>query len=374
MKYWITIVLFCVITFPAMAQQYRTELPYRLVGGKIIVEMKLNGTPRSFIFDTGASRTTLTSELCRELGLRVKDSLDVTDANGHKASYPLVWIDEIQTPDDVFRFKSVAAMKLPEPSPLACFPVDGLIGSDLFKQLILVIDGKKKTVTITTAENESAVSLRKMTGFTQAGMPIISIQVGSGHNLICLFDTGYPRFLSLKECDFEALASGSAFELLAEGNTVGSISVGGTSATKVSKRVSFPLLSIGGTKFRNVISETSTPPYSLLGVKLLDYGKVTLDYPRARFYFEAYKPDNDFTEKTHDVRLQVKDGDLVVAAVWGQMKEVVEMGDKVIKINGKPTGNYDFCESILNGIPELKVKRKIKLTIQTREGEKVIVY
>ena len=374
MRYWVIIVLFCVMTFPAMAQQHQAELPYQLVGGKMIVEMKLNGTLRSFIFDTGASRTTLTSELCRELGLKVRDSLSVTDANGHKASYPLVWIDEIQTPDDVFRFKSVAAMTLPEPSPLACFPVDGLIGSDLFKQLIVVIDGKKKTVTITTAEKESAISLRKMANFTQAGMPIISIQAGSGHNIVCLFDTGYPRFLSLKKSDFEALKSGSAFEFQSEGSTVGSISVGGTSATKVAQRVSFPLLSIGVTKFRNVIAETATPPYTLLGVKLLDYGKVTLDYPRARFYFEPYKPENDFTERSHDVGLQVKDGDLVVAAVWGAMKDVVEMGDKVIKINGKPVGKYDFCESILNGIPELKAKKKTRLTIQTRLGEKVIVY
>lgn len=374
MKFWITIFLFCVITIPAIAQQYQVELPYRLVGGKMIVEMKLNGTLRSFIFDTGASRTTLTSELCRELGLAVKDSLTVTDANGHKASYPLVWVDEIRTPDDIFKFKSVAAMKLPEPSPLDCFPVDGLIGSDLFKQLILVIDGKKKTVTITTAEKEAAISLRKMTRFTQAGMPIISIPTGSGYNIVCLFDTGCPSFLSLKKSDFETLKSGSAFEYLAEGCRVGSISVGGTSATSISQRVSFPLLSIGGTKFRNVVTETSTPPYTLLGVKLLDYGKVTLDYPRARFYFEAYKTENDFTEKIHEVGLQVKDGNLVVAAVWGRMKEMVEMGDRVIKINGKPTGKYDFCESILNGIPELKARKKTKLTIMTRQGEKVIIY
>ena len=62
MKYWITIVLFVVITFPVISQQYRSELPYRLVGGKMIVEMKLNGTLRSFIFDTGASRTMLTED------------------------------------------------------------------------------------------------------------------------------------------------------------------------------------------------------------------------------------------------------------------------------------------------------------------------
>ena len=375
MRYKIIILcLLCVSVFPAIAQQYKAELPYRMVGGKMVVEMKLNGTLRSFIFDTGASRTTLTGEFCREYGLAVTDSLEVTDANGRKSFYPLVQIDSIETPDNVFRFKNVPAMKLPEPSPLACFPIDGLIGSDLLAQSIVVIDGQKKTVTITTAEKESIVSLRKMARFMQARMPVISLQVGSGHNIICLFDTGCPRFLSLKESDFEVLPSSSAYEFLSEGRSVGSIGVGGIAAERDSRRVNFPLLSVAGTKFKNVIAETATPPYTLLGVKLLDYGKVTIDYPRARFYFESYKPENELKEKPHNVGLQVKDGDLVVAAVWGDMKDVVEMGDKVLKINGKPVGKYDFCESILNGIPELKAKKKTKLTIQTREGEKVIIY
>ena len=45
-----------------------------------------------------------------------------------------------------------------------------------------------------------------------------------------------------------------------------------------------------------------------------------------------------------------------------------------IIMNGKPVGKYDFCESIINGIPELKAKKKTKLTVQTKRGEKVIVY
>ena len=78
--------------------------------------------------------------------------------------------------------------------------------------------------------------------------------------------------------------------------------------------------------------------------------------------------------KSHDVGFLVKDGDLVVGAVWGEIQREIEMGDKVIKINGKPVGKYDFCESIINGIPELKAKKKTKVTVLTRQGEKVIVY
>ena len=56
------------------------------------------------------------------------------------------------------------------------------------------------------------------------------------------------------------------------------------------------------------------------------------------------------------------------------MKGEVEVGDKVTKIDGQPVSTYDFCESIINGIPELKAKKKVKLTVQTKNGEKTIVY
>ena len=161
---------------------------------------------------------------------------------------------------------------------------------------------------------------------------------------------------------------------MSEGVGGGSIGVGGMTEAETSYRIEFPLLSVGPTKFKQVIAETATPPYTLLGVKLLEYGKVTIDYPRRRWYFEAYEQEFDMTSKHYNVNLQVKDGDLVVATVWSAMKGVVEVGDKVVKINGKPTGKYDFCESIISGIPELKAKKKTKLTILTKDGEKVIVY
>ncbi|MFR6543777.1 MAG: hypothetical protein ACLUPL_14755 [Butyricimonas virosa] len=60
-----------------------------------------------------------------------------------------------------------------------------------------------------------------------------------------------------------------------------------------------------------------------------------------------------------------------MATVWSAMKDVVEVGDKVVKINGKPAGKYDFVK--LFQVSELKEK-KTKLTILTKDGEKVIVY
>ncbi len=369
----ITILLFCVMTFQVGAQKYKTVLPYRMVGGKMIVDLVMNGTSRSFIFDTGG-RTALTGEICEELGLTVVDSLVVTDVNSKKAAYPLVSIESLMTPDQKINFKHVSAMKLAKPSPFECFHTDGLIGSDLLVRTIVEIDGKNKTITITSAENPSTVSLRKMLPFTKSGMPIILLQAGAGNNITALFDTGCPSFFSLKVSDYETLKTTGAFQVLSEGYGEGSIGVAGMAEADISHRVCLPVLSVGGTKFQNVTSETSTPPFTLLGVKLLDYGKVTLDYPRARFYFEANEAVNDLSSKHYNVALRVKDGELIISTVWSAMKGVVEVGDKVKRINGKPVRMYDFCESIVNGIPELKGKKKTRLTVQTKQGEKVIVY
>ncbi len=317
----------------------------------------------------------LTGELCNELNIPVVDSVKITDVNGKEVGLPRVVVSSLLTLDGQINFSGVPAMKLATPSPFECFHADGLIGSDLLKDLIVEIDSKAKTITVTSAEKASNVSLRKMLPFSGKGfMPIITLQAGAGNSLIALFDTGCPSFLSLKDTDYENLRSGRAFQVMSEGVGGGSIGVGGMTESELSYRVEFPLLSVGPTKFKQVTAETSTPPYTLLGVKLLEYGKVTIDYPRRRWYFEAYEQEFDLAGKYYNVNLQVKDGDLVVATVWSAMKGVVEVGDKVLKINGKPVGKYDFCESVISGIPELKAKKKTKLTIQTKQGEKVIVY
>ena len=104
--------LFFMIIYPVAAQQYKAVLPYRVIGGKMIVDMVMNGTPRSFIFDTGG-RTALTGEICEELGLVVVDSLQVTDVNSNVAAYPIVAIESLLTSDEKINFRNVPAMKLP---------------------------------------------------------------------------------------------------------------------------------------------------------------------------------------------------------------------------------------------------------------------
>ena len=368
-----TVVAFC-MAVPVFAQQYKATIPYRMVGEKMIIEMKVNGTARPFIFDTGG-RTALTTQACQALQMAATDSAKVTDVNNVESYYKTTRIENLTTPDHVINFKNAPSLVIDEVKGWECFGVDGIIGSDLFANTIVTIDSQAKNIIVTSAEKPSTVSLRKMLNFTKGGgMPIVSIQIAPVSNINVLFDTGSPSLLSLIESVFEKIKLEASMEVVSEGYGEGSIGVSGQADKASSYRVRIPLLSVGATKFRNVTTSTNNHPYTLLGVKLLQYGKVTIDYPRGRFYFEAFQPDNEINNQGNNFDLTVKDGDLFVSTVWSSTKGKIAVGDKVVKINGKPAKKYDFCESILNGIPELKEKKKTKLTIETASGVKDIIY
>ena len=181
---------------------------------------------------------------------------------------------------------------------------------------------------------------------------------------------GEPRNAVLPEVyaeDFSAAVDFLGTRPFVDRNLIGVIGICGSGSFAISAAKIDPRL-------KAIATHTDKHPYTLLGVKLLQYGKVTIDYPRGRFYFEAFQPDNEINNQCNNFDLTVKDGDLYVSTVWSSTKGKIEVGDKVIKINGKPTKKYDFCESILNGIPELKEKKQTKLTIETASGIKNIIY
>ena len=359
---------------PLFSQKYQATIPYRMVGEKMLIEMNINGNLRPFIFDTGG-HTAITTAACKALQIEPTDSMKVTDVNNKDSYYKKLHIWSLKTPDNVFNFKNAPALVFDEIQGWDCFGVDGIIGSDLFVNNRVTIDSKAKVITVTSAESPSSVSLRKMLNFAKSGnMPIINIQVAPVSNLTVLFDTGCPGLLSMIGSDFDKIKNEADMEVVSEGYGEGGIGIAGQAEKASSYRLHIPTFSVGATKFRNVTLSTSTHPYTLLGVKLLEYGKVTIDYPRGQFFFEAYQPDNVIANKAHNFDLSVKEGDLVVSTVWSSAKGQVAVGDKVTKVNGKPARKYDFCESILTGIPELKGKKSVKLTVQTASGEKVVSY
>ncbi len=354
------------------SQKLTGSFPYEMVGDKMIVNVKINGIEKRFVFDTGARLCSVSREVVRELGLQDTLVQQVVDANNHQTESRMVILDNVEFSGMVMNFQGFRALVM-ENNIFECFGADGLIGSELLAQTILEINGAEKKITLTSAERAPKVSLRESCNFVKSGvMPIVET-LWDNMSVPVLFDSGFGGFLKMRPEDYEACSS--VLEVLAEGTQEGSISIGGKAENRLSRRVKISSFRICMATFTDAVVETASAPYSLLGMKLLDYGKVTIDYPRMRFYYEPYGRDVKLEAPLNDYTLKVSSkGDIVVAGVWSTETSGIQPGDEVLKINGKPAGTYDFCESITTGLKDLQQRSKNVLEIKTADGIKKVVY
>lgn len=155
-----------------------------------------------------------------------------------------------------------------------------------------------------------------------------------------MFDTGASGLLSLFVGDYEALKNTGGNQLLAKAFGVNVIGIGGfdvKNAAKVAK-VRFDNVNFVGKKFTNLECVTLKNGGSLFGVDMLKYGKVMIDYIRGRFYFFPYDDkveDSRGNLKIWNVGILPVKGHFEITLVWDSMKDQVELGDQVIRINGK---------------------------------------
>ncbi len=364
------IILFLLRTTVISGQKVTSTIPYELLGGKMIVKIIVNNNEERVIFDTGAGKSSFTKEFCNANSFILIDSIKVTDVNNNLSYYRRVKVDSLITPDRVIKFRNFYPIIIEDDSPVKCFDVVGLIGSDLIQNLICVIDSKTKTITLTTAEIPSKESLRYSHNFQDRSiLPVFEMLI-NGASVNALFDSGYGGFLKLKNSDYDTLRSISAINRLDIGYGAKSIGLSGVSSGSVTILSQIENLRIGLAKFNNVKAETSNSPVTLLGAASLNYGKVVIDYPRRRFYYIPFSTEPvcpPYT--TRKFNLTVSDGKLTIGTVWGEMADLISEGDEITHINGKPTGIYDFCTSIIKGIDDLKGEGTKLVKVRRKDGK-----
>lgn len=370
-----SLILVLLITFSFIAklaaQQTSAVIPYEMFSGKMIIKLMINGKAERVIFDTGAAKTSLSTEYCKLNNLKPIDSVLLRDVTSISANYKQTLIAKIATTDQKFQFDSLKAVIMPGISPVACFDVIGLIGSDILVNSILTIDSRAKTITIASADLPSKESLRYAHNLSNESiLPIFSILI-NGQNLKILFDTGSASFMNLKQADFEGLKQAGAVKVIDEGFGAKNFGLAGKLDYAKDYQVYIPEIRLGPVKMIDIITETSNPPYTLLGMRTLENAKAVIDYKRRRFYFLPYqegvlKPS--FGKM--NFAITVKNAKLTIIHVWKDLQGTIAEGDIVTHINGVETKTYEFCD-VIKGLTEFRQAGPKMLTIKTQDGRTV---
>ncbi len=273
----------------AVQTEYNEQIVYETLGSFIIIPVTISGKTYRFLFDSGSSNI-LSKELFEELNPIVISQSIMKDASARSQSLSVVDIDNLSI--GAVAFKGSKAYVIDINSTLyKGNPIDGIIGSCLFRESVVQIDKENKRLVITNDPSKLTIGTKDYTKIKlskRQSLPYIKVKVnGKGERAISvLIDTGSSTLLDVSYNIYGIGRIQKIVEVLGENESSKAKGFYGSFPNFDSKLLSLPELEVNNITIHNVVSRTTPNDNNLLGIKLLDYGIVTIDYRNKRFYFK----------------------------------------------------------------------------------------
>ncbi|MEG2277020.1 MAG: retropepsin-like aspartic protease [Odoribacter sp.] len=347
--------------------QFCARIPFRYEGGKLLVNAKVNGEPGNFIFDTGAP-VCITHSYATRLGIKGGKEVRFQDSNGQINTSKVLTLNSLQLGD--VDFKQVECAIFNKGDQIENFGVDGIIGYTLLMDKIIGLDGKAKEIIL--SDNPDYFSLNPAWACEMVGhsyLPMVEIKMGETIADTVMFDSGAGGFYDLSEKSFERLRNTDRLQIISKGHGILSLGAGGLENTCIKYRVKIPLFTLCSGLFNNVTSLT-TSGGSRIGAGLLEYGKVTIDYRRHRFYFEPYSEEApNLYQKEWNVIITVMNDQLTAGFIWESMEGQLEGGEKIVEVNGQRFDKVNAYQAMTTHLVNLSGEEGEIVVIDRKTGE-----
>jgi Aspartyl protease len=356
-------------------------LPFEFVKNKIIIPVFLNGKVRRFILDTAAPLL-ITKELQAECQFELLQKDVIADISQRLDSTYYVQISSIKLGNIEIK-QAVGMMADLNAGLLACFGIEGIIGSNLLKDMILHIDYSRKEIILTSQIEklnllpENAID---MPLDARQSTPIIEIIPFSKAKEQVFIDTGDDGFYSMSLRSFQFFMEKTKLKnyLLTHAKGASTSGLHGLEQDTTKHLLRFDSLKISNLYFSNVNVMTQTNPNSRIGAEILKYGKLTIDYLHKKFYFQSF-------ENTHFIRFQPEsssnlgfslknEGNLLKVGAVFENSDAFQKGIKagfiIEKIDDYEVKNKTVCELLLDLSTLFDGKEKVNFVFLNLEGKK----
>ncbi|NNT71532.1 clan AA aspartic protease [Flavobacterium sp. IMCC34852] len=354
-------------------KEYYEEIDIEVVHHKIIIPVTINNKVCKFLLDTGAPNL-ITSRLAKEINPENIKKIPISDANNQVDTMNMVSIKSIKLNNLNFENNAVLVTDLEEHFILKCYKIDGFIGSNLFKNSILKVSLKNKKITVTDNIRKLNVKSKgtKLTLLGQQKSPFIEIiltgengEKGYEHALI---DTGMDGFYEMSNRAYSTFSKEKIVSERYKSFGTSNIGLFGAPPPKAQILLSAKSLRINQTDFENLITTTMDDDNSRLGLDLLEYGDIIIDFKNKKFYLESTPTvllDTVFPVYSPTLINQK----FVIGHVWDKAYEdQLHFGDEIIRVGDFILSEMDFCD-----ILELKNFRNNKtpyeLEIRTKDNQ-----
>ncbi|MCQ4873301.1 retropepsin-like domain-containing protein [Butyricimonas paravirosa] len=320
---------------------------YEFIEDKIVIPVTVNGVVVKYIVDTGGQTGTDWEHAQKMGAVGTGASNPIADLNGKKQLYQIAEVKDVRLSPN-YTLNSLKTMIFPVIGSFRSLGVVGILGGDAFAESVITFDAREKIMVINYPYRPDR--LKVTDGVEMFGgdtrHSIIKMNLGGVEKEV-LFDTGAGGFLLLNASDFKDIEEQGSGEKVARAFGINGIGLEGLSEPTEIDKVNVKEMTILGKKFSNVGSLTSELGSTIVGVELLEYGKVVIDYMRNRFYFFPFDTrDTDMggVPKTWNVSILPANERFEITRIWDSMKDVVAFGDQVVDINGTDITGFPMSQ------------------------------
>lgn len=357
-----------------LQKNFCDTIPFEFVKNKIIIAVKVNGVDKRFIFDTG-SVLVISEEIQSTMNYIKLGSAAVDDVNGKSSDSKIVSVKELQIGKLTFQDIPSLVINTQKSYPLNCLNIDGIVGSNLFRNCIVNIDLKKKEIVLTDNLQKLALQNPYQTpiSINQIGKPYIKINLSNEISFEALFDSGADKFISLSSKILDKVIKKGTAKILNEGFGVTSIGINGKIEPEKKNRVLINQIKFGDAQINNIITIQSEKTKNAIGMQLAQYGTITLDFINKVFYFVPFKQIQNYeNQRTFGFKDTTEETFYSIGIVWTntQAEKIgLKNGFQILKINNQDLTTRTPENDCILFLEDFYKNSKLNLTYKNDNGE-----
>ncbi len=338
------------------------EIPFEIIGeSHMVIEAELDGEKLRLLLDTGAPLM-LSPEIIERHHMPLLHKSTLTDSSGKVVASRVVRSGDLRLGKFVmhgapaFEYDTHQAMNW-----FSCFDVDGLVGSNIFRDVVLQIDSNKQVIRIAPSSSAlelkvgDAVAMQLDYTHSRQSLPLVQFEV-NGRPLTTLIDSGSDGFFDISQKDLQRLREeGVIDDKAVKGYWQGDGDMGlhGDDENRLDdKPTSFTVekMSLGEWSLSGITLTSDTGFKTKIGNDFLHQGLVTFDFPKGLFFFQAYK-DAGFPKREYSFGfgMGLKAGKPFVNTIAPFLLGEIDLrqGDIILSLNGHYPADFSFCEAFL---------------------------
>jgi hypothetical protein len=340
----------------------RTAVPFELVNNHIYAPVTVNGTPFTFIFDSGGVNL-ITPRSAKTLGLESVGHMEGNGGGSGHMDFGLTKVRSLRIGDATISDQVIPVAPLEDLAPAEGRTGGGMIGFETLRRFVTVVDYGAKTLTFIDPKKFDSRDAGTPIPFQFDGNTLVIEASYAGHRGSFIVDTGARMSLTLNTPFVKAnnLRAGSARSVTG----VTGWGIGGPTRSVVMRGAP---LRIGPLTVEHPIAELSTDTAGSnsdaalagnIGAGILKRFVVTLDYGHLTIYLKPIKGAIDDLDTFDRAGLWLNDdpsGFTVIDVMPGSpaADAGIKDGEIITAIDGKPTASvhlYDLRRRLRNDPP-----------------------